>query len=407
MRFKKITFQNTEGHELSGRIDFPLIGKPKAFVLFAHCFTCSKNLKSVDHISQAFTKIGMAVLRFDFTGLGQSKGDFADTNFTSNLSDLKEAYDYLEKYHEAPQIIVGHSLGGAAVLHVAGQLPAVKAVATVGAPSTPTHVSHLLEAGRNELEEKGEAEINIGGRPFKMKKQFLDDLAENEKKGIIKNLKKALLVLHSPQDNTVGIESAQEIFVEAMHPKSFISLDGADHLLLKEEDARYVGMVIAGWASRYIDESQTEDAPEGEVWTRVGSKGYTTEVTAGRHHLIADEPPSVGGDDLGPTPYGYLLAGLGACTAMTLRMYADYKKIPLEEVNVKLTHDKIHKVDGENSEDSKGKIDQIKRLVSLKGDLTPEQRKRLIEIADRCPVHKTLEGKPEILTEELDWFMKD
>ncbi len=402
MRFKKITFQNTEGHDLSGRIDFPLVGKPKAFVLFAHCFTCSKNLKSVDHISQAFTQIGMAVLRFDFTGLGQSKGDFADTNFTSNLSDLKEAYDFLEKDYEAPQIIVGHSLGGAAVLHVSGQLPAVKAVATVGAPSTPTHVSHLLESGKNELEEKGEAEINIGGRPFKMKKQFLDDLAENEKKGIIKNLKKALLVLHSPQDSTVGIESAQEIFLEAMHPKSFISLDGADHLLLKEDDARYVGTVIAGWASRYIDESKSEDAPEGEVWTRVGSKGYTTEITAGRHHLIADEPPSVGGDDLGPTPYGYLLSGLGACTAMTLRMYADYKKIPLEEVKVKLTHDKIHKVDGENSEDSKGKIDQIKRLVSLKGDLTPEQRKRLIEIADRCPVHKTLEGKPEILTEEVD-----
>ncbi len=401
MRFQKITFQNADGNDLSGRIDFPLIGTPKAFVLFAHCFTCSKNLKSVDHISQAFTQEGMAVLRFDFTGLGQSKGDFADTNFTSNLSDLMDAYDFLDENYEAPQIIVGHSLGGAAVLHVASQLPAVKAVATVGAPSTPTHVSHLLESGRSELEEKGEAEINIGGRPFKMKKQFLDDLVENEKKGVIRNLKKALLVLHSPQDSTVGIESAQEIFVEALHPKSFVSLDGADHLLMREDDARYVGSVIAGWASRYITEHQMEEAPEGEVWTRIGSQGYTTEVTAGRHHLIADEPPSVGGDDLGPTPYGYLLSGLGACTAMTLRMYADFKKIPLEEVKVQLTHDKIHKSDGENSEDSKGKIDQIKRLVSLKGDLTPEQRKRLIEIADRCPVHKTLEGKPEILTEEV------
>lgn len=401
MRFQKITFQNTEGNELSGRIDFPLVGKPSAFVLFAHCFTCSKNLKSVEHISQAFTQKGMAVLRFDFTGLGQSKGDFSDTNFTSNLSDLRDAYEYLEENFEAPQIMVGHSLGGAAVLHIAGQLPGVRAVATVGAPSTPTHVSHLLDAGREELNKNGEAEISIGGRPFKMKKQFLDDLEENEKKGINRNLKKALLVLHSPQDNTVGIESAQEIFVEAMHPKSFVSLDGADHLLMKEADAKYVGSVIAGWSRRYIEEREAEETPEGEVWTRVGPKGYTTEVTAGRHQLIADEPPSVGGDDLGPTPYGYLLSGLGACTAMTLRMYADFKKIPLDEVKVKLTHDKVHKTDGENSEGSKGKIDQIKRLVSLKGDLTEEQRKRLIEIADRCPVHKTLEGKPEILTEEV------
>ncbi|MEP5612814.1 MAG: bifunctional alpha/beta hydrolase/OsmC family protein [Cyclobacteriaceae bacterium] len=400
MRFQKITFQNTDGNDLSGRIDFPLVGKPKAYVLFAHCFTCSKNLKSVDNISRAFTQSGMGVLRFDFTGLGQSEGDFSDTNFTSNLSDLKDAYDFLQENYEAPQILVGHSLGGAAVLHIASQLPAVKAVATVGAPSSPTHVSHLLASGKMELEEKGVAEVNIGGRPFKMKKQFLDDLEENEKKGVIKNLSRALLVLHSPQDATVGIESAQEIFVEAMHPKSFVSLDGADHLLMKDADAQYVGSVIAGWASRYIIESEAEEAPEGEVWTRVGGKGYTTEVTAGRHHLIADEPPSVGGDDLGPTPYGYLLSGLGACTAMTLRMYADFKKIPLEEVEVRLTHDKIHKVDGENSEDSKGKIDQIKRMISLKGGLTPEQRKRLIEIADRCPVHKTLEGKPEILTEE-------
>lgn len=400
MKFKKITFQNSSGNDLSGRIDFPLTGTPKAYVLFAHCFTCSKSLKSVDHISDAFTQNGMAVLRFDFTGLGQSKGDFADTNFSSNLSDLQEAYQYLEENYEAPQIIVGHSLGGAAVLHVAGSMPSVNAVATVGAPSTPTHVTHLLDSGRAELEANGEAQINIGGRPFRMKKQFIADLEANEGKGIIANLNKPLLILHSPQDSIVGIDSAQEIYLEARHPKSFVSLDGADHLLMREADAKYVGSMIANWSLRYIEINTPEEAPEGEVWTRIGSD-FTTEVTAGRHHLISDEPPSVGGQDNGPTPYGYLLAGLGSCTAMTLRMYADFKKIPLEEVEVKLTHDKIHKVDGENSEDSKGKIDQIKRMISLKGDLTPEQRKRLIEIADRCPVHKTIEGKPEIITEEV------
>lgn len=401
MRYQKVSFKNAEGLELSGRLDFPLIGKPKAYVLFAHCFTCSKNLKSVEHISQAFTQQGMAILRFDFTGLGQSKGDFADTNFSSNLSDLKDAYQFLEQNFEAPQIMVGHSLGGAAVLHVSGQLENVKAVATIGAPSTPDHVSHLLENGRKDLEEKGEADVNIGGRTFKMKKQFLDDLEAKKGKGVIKSLNKALLVIHSPKDTIVGINNAQEIYTEAMHPKSFISLDGGDHLMTAAGDAKYAGSIIANWATRYIEVNDQEEAPEGEVITRIGAKGYTTEVIAGSHLMVADEPPSVGGDDLGPTPYGYLLSGLGACTAMTLRMYADFKKIPLEEVEVKLTHDKIHKMDGENSESSKGKIDQIKRKVKITGDLTPEQRKRLIEIADRCPVHKTLEGKPEILTEEV------
>ncbi|WP_370088783.1 alpha/beta fold hydrolase [Ekhidna sp.] len=401
MRFKKVSFKNTDGHELSARLDFPLIGKPKAFVLFAHCFTCSKNLKSVDHISSAFTQQGMAVLRFDFTGLGQSKGEFADTNFSSNLSDLKDAYAYLEENHQAPQIMVGHSLGGAAVLHVSGDLEKVRAVATIGAPSSPDHVTHLLDKGRKELEEKGEAEVNIGGRTFKMKKQFLDDLENSERKGVIKNLKKSLLVIHSPQDKIVGINNAQEIYEQAMHPKSFVSLDGADHLMQNEKDARYVGSIISSWSSRYIEQKEQDEAPEGEVWTRIGEKGFTTEVIAGRHQMIADEPPSVGGADEGPTPYGYLLAGLGACTAMTMRMYADHKKIDLKEVEVKLTHDKIHQQDGENSESSKGKIDQIKRKIKLTGDLTDEQRKRLIEIADRCPVHKTLEGKPEILTEEV------
>ena len=401
MRFQKVSFKNVFGQELSGRIDFPLISTPKAFVLFAHCFTCSKNLQSVEHISQSFTNLGMAVLRFDFTGLGQSEGEFADTNFSSNLSDLKDAYSFLADNYEAPKIIVGHSLGGAAVLHVGGELEEVQAVATIGAPADPTHVSHLLENGRDELEQHGEAEINIGGRPFKMKKQFLDDLERREDKQVIKNLGKALLILHSPQDRIVGIENAQEIYLKAMHPKSFISLDGANHLLTTEADARYAGMMIANWANRYIDLNEQIEMPEGEVKVRVGKQGYTTEVIAGKHHMIADEPPSVGGDDYGPTPYGYLLSALGACTAMTLRMYADFKKIDLEEVEVDLTHNKIHKQDGENSESSKGKIDVLKRKIKINGNLTDEQRKRLIEIADRCPVHKTLEGNPEIITEEI------
>ncbi len=402
MRFQKVSFANSEGQDLSGRLDFPLIAKPRAFVLFAHCFTCSKNLKSVDHISQAFTNLGMAVLRFDFTGLGQSEGDFSDTNFSTNLSDLQEAYQFLENNYEAPKILVGHSLGGAAVLHIGADLKGVQAIATIGAPADPSHVSHLLEAGKEELEQIGEAEISIGGRPFKMKKQFLDDLAKKGGTEIINKIGKALLILHSPQDTIVGIDNAQEIYVSAMHPKSFVSLDGANHLLTQEEDAKYAGMMIANWADRYVELNETQEMPEGEVKARIGKSGYSTEITAGRHTLIADEPPSVGGEDNGPTPYGFLLSALGACTAMTLRMYADFKKIDLQEVEVDLTHDKIHKQDGENSESPKGKIDVMKRTIRLKGNLTDEQRKRLIEIADRCPVHKTLEGKPEIITEGID-----
>ncbi len=401
MKYKKISFKSKSDVELSAQLDFPIQKVPAAFAVFAHCFTCSKNLKSVDNISRALTNKGIAVLRFDFTGLGQSDGDFSDTNFSSNLSDIEAAYEFLEENYKAPQILVGHSLGGAAVLNVASRLAEVRAVATIGAPSTPEHVRHLLKNGEEELKKEGVAEVNIGGRTFKMKKQFLDDLEERSGSDEIRNLGRSLLILHSPQDKIVSIDNASEIYLQAMHPKSFITLDKADHLLLKESDAMYAGEVIASWASRYLDLQEQELQPEGEVKVRTGSKGFTTEITAGRHQMVADEPASVGGADLGPSPYGYLLSALGACTAMTLRMYADHKKLNLEEVEVKLTHDKVHIQDGENTEGSKGKIDEIKRFIRLEGDLTEDQRKRLIEIADRCPVHKTIEGKPRILTEEV------
>ncbi|MEM6642196.1 MAG: alpha/beta fold hydrolase [Bacteroidota bacterium] len=402
MKFTKVSFQNTKGESLSGRIDFPLISQPKAYVLFAHCFTCSKNLKVVEHISSAFTETGMAVLRFDFTGLGQSEGAFAETNFSSNLDDLKDAYTFLEQNYEAPRMLVGHSLGGAAVLHVASQLAAVQAVATIGAPAEPAHVAHLLENGREQLEQHGEAKIDIGGRPFTLKKQFLEDLEVQRGDHVIRNLGKALLVLHSPQDAIVDIENAQDIYTQAMHPKSFVSLDRADHLLSDEGDAKYVGMIIANWSQRYIQVNNAMEMPEGEVKVRLGKTGFTTEVIAGRHSMVADEPPSVGGEDNGPTPYGFLLSALGTCTAMTLRMYADFKKMNVEEIEVDLTHDKIHKQDGENSESSSGKIDVLTRNIKLTGDLSEADRRRLIAIADRCPVHKTLEGRPEIVTVSLD-----
>lgn len=403
MKSEKVNFKNSFGTNLSGIIDFPLIGKPRAFALFAHCFTCSKDLKAVDNISQGLTNNNIAVLRFDFTGLGQSKGAFSDSNFSSNIDDLKSAVHFLESEYHSPQIMIGHSLGGAAVLHTSGSIASVNAVVTIGAPSNPLHVKNLFKKGQDEIDTHGEAEISIGGRPFTIQKQFIEDLEKNDSKEVITNLNKALLVLHSPQDSIVSIDNASDIYLAAKHPRSFVTLDGADHLMSKSADSLYVGNIIGPWASRYIEEPEKEDiTPEGEVWTRITESGFLTEITAGEHQLVADEPKGSGGTDLGPSPYGYLLSALGACTAMTLRMYADFKKIDLKEVEVKLTHDKVHKVDGDQTESSKGKIDQIKRMIRIEGNLTNDQRKKLIEIADKCPVHKTLEGKPDIITSEVN-----
>lgn len=252
MKSQKLEFPGSTGDMLSARIDLPEEDSPRAYLLFAHCFTCSKNLKAVGNIARALTGQDFAVFRFDFTGLGESEGDFANTNFSSNIEDLIAAADYMENEHRAPDIMVGHSLGGAAVLQAAHRIENCKAVATVGAPANPEHVKQNFGAKLDEIEEKGEAEVTLGGRAFKIKKQFLDDLEKPNMDKRIKNLKRALLVFHSPVDNTVGIENAAGIFKQARHPKSFISLDHADHLLTNEDDSKYVGTMLATWAAKYL-----------------------------------------------------------------------------------------------------------------------------------------------------------
>ncbi len=397
MQSQNLKIENLDGQKLSARLDSPLDGKPIAYALFAHCFTCSKNLKAVANISRALTREGIAVLRFDFTGLGQSEGDFADTNFSSNVADLIATARFLKKNYQAPKILIGHSLGGAAVLQAAKSVPEAIAVVTIGAPSEPSHVAHLLQSKREEIEAKGEAEIVLAGRKFTIKKQFLDDLDATSMAENIHNLRKALLVFHSPFDNTVSVDNAAAIFMAARHPKSYISLDKADHLLTQESDSLYVGEVIAAWIRKYIKIPHEEKAPrpieENQVVVKTGAAGYCTEIIAGGHGITADEPVSVGGTNRGPSPYDYLVAALGACTSITLRMYADRKKWPVEGITVRLDHRKIHAADCGVCENSIGKIDHITREIELAGPLDAEQKQRLLEIADKCPVHRTLHSE--------------
>ncbi len=399
MRSQKIEFQNATGHTLSARLEFPPDSKPHAFAIFAHVFTGNKSLSATRHISRALTQFGIGVLRFDFTGLGESEGDFADTNFSSNVDDLLSASQYLEKHYEAPKILIGHSLGGAAVIFASSQLPNIQAVATVGAPSEPAHVAHLLHDKIDDIEKKGVADVSIGGRKFTIKKQFLEDLQSKNMFEILRKLKKPILVLHSPQDSVVEIENAAKIYHAAHHPKSFVSLDGADHMLTNKMDAAYVGELVASWVSRYVPQPEQEDLKtDAQVAAKLGSIGYTAEIKAGKHHMLADESEKLGGDDFGPSPYQYLSVALSACTVMTLQMYARRKKWPLEEVIVHVDHGKKYVEDCMSCEEPHSKLDHFDKKIELIGDLSQSQIDRLLEIADKCPVHRTLHKEIRINT---------
>ncbi len=395
-----VTFPGASGNSLAARLDGPA-APPVAYALFAHCFTCSKDTRAAAYISEALAERGIAVLRFDFTGLGGSEGDFANTNFSSNVGDLLAAAEYLRRNHRAPAILIGHSLGGAAMLAAAPKIAEALAVVTIGSPFEPSHVLSLLRDSQETIQRDGQAHVDIGGRPFVVKKQFLDDIEGHKLGDTLARLGKALLVMHSPRDTVVNIDNASKIFLAARHPKSFVSLDPADHLLSRREDARYAGHLLAAWAERYLGAgaAQVPEAPPGKVLVRETRESkFANQVVVGRHVLRADEPVSAGGTDTGPSPYDLLCASLGACTAMTVRLYADLKGLPLERVSVELQHEKIHAADCADCETREGKIDRIERVLRFEGALDDAQRQKLLEIANKCPVHRTLHSEINIPT---------
>ncbi len=399
MPSKKVHFTNKNGYELSARLEMPLSKKPEAYAVFAHVFTGSKNLSATRHISRSLTLNGIAVLRFDFTGLGDSEGEFADTNFTSNVEDLLAACRFLRDNYKAPKIMIGHSLGGAASIFAAAKVDSIVAVATVGAPSEPEHVTHLLESKIEDIEKDGKAKVNIGGQIFTIKKHFLDDLRSKNMFSIVSELDKAILVLHSPQDRVVEIDNAAKIYHAAKHPKSFITLNNADHMLTSKDDAYYVGNVISSWVKRYIDApKEPKLTTHRQVVAKLGSSGYTTEIMAGKHGMVVDESEQLGGNDFGPSPYELLNASLGACTAMTLQMYARRKKWDLREVKVHLSFDRSYRDDCEHCDVKDRRLETFDREIEVTGNLDATQVARLMEIANRCPIHRTLSAGADVTT---------
>jgi putative redox protein len=405
--FTRATFPGSSGGELSARLELPA-GPARAFALFAHCFTCTKDVLAARRIAGGLAAAGVAVLRFDFTGLGSSEGDFANTNFSSNVEDLVLAADFLRTSHAAPAILIGHSLGGAAVLAAAARIPEAKAVVTIGAPADAAHVLHQLGGSLDRIRAEGEAEVKLAGRPFRIRRSFVEDAEAQRLEDAIRTLGRALLVMHAPRDETVGIDNAARIFAAAKHPKSFVSLDDADHLLSRPDDASYAANVIAAWAARYIpaapaERADAEMAESGGVVVRETGEGkFQNLVTAGRHRLIADEPVAAGGLDTGPNPYDFLSIALGACTAITLRLYAEHKKLALGRVSVEVSHGKVaaaHCADcGEVAEGRDGRIDRFDRTIRIAGGIDASLEAKISEIAGKCPVSRTLEQGSAVVT---------
>jgi putative redox protein len=404
---ERFQFMSSEGHQLAASLDLPE-REPVAYTLFAHCFTCGKDVLAAKRIAVALAAKGIAVLRFDFTGLGSSEGEFGNSTFSSNVADLVRAADHLRETRKAPALLIGHSLGGAAILAAAGQIPDAKAVVTIAAPSDPAHVTGLFKDRIEDIRKHGKVEVSLAGRPFHIRREFLDDIAEHGLMAHLANLHKALLIMHSPTDDTVGIDNATRIFIAARHPKSFVSLADADHLLTGKRNAAYVADVIAAWAERYLDPVVPEpvvdlgEAPRNVVVRETRNSKFQQTVSIGPHRMLADEPIAAGGEDTGPGPYDFVLAGLGACTSMTMRLYAERKSLPLERVTVTLKHGKIHADDCAECETKAGMLDQIDRVIAMEGNLDAEQRGKLMEIADKCPVHRTLTSEIHIVTRVAD-----